>query len=185
MRVFQYLPILIATATSRGFTIPDGQPEGVYQVSYDANGNAIHTFLHGPINHTESTSLDSKAIRAASYGGSPLLARQSEEVHCASYALPQQDTKDAIEGLKRQCDTGVIRGNLNFYSWIGGTVVYLCNLNATPTTCNRNDIDYSVNRIAGICTSYTSGWNIRRRRGRDVSIGYERTGSNFCARGSG
>jgi hypothetical protein len=38
--------VLLFVAGVVAFTIPDGQADGVYQVSYDASGTEIHTLIN-------------------------------------------------------------------------------------------------------------------------------------------
>jgi len=39
------LLFFVGAVAARGFTIPEGTPNGVYKVTYDAEGEATHTFI--------------------------------------------------------------------------------------------------------------------------------------------
>jgi hypothetical protein len=175
MQYLQLLSLLIATVAAKGFTVPEGTPDGVYKVEYDAEGSETHTLIGEPVHN---------AVARSEGSVSRLFARQADGVNCGGYDLNRQNTDDAVEALKRQCNPGAIGGNLNFYSIAGGTVAYVCNYRGIAVTCSRNEIGDSANRITGVCGSYRAGWRNIRNDGRDIQIGYERTGSEFCGRGT-
>ena len=68
-----------AVAADPGFTIPEGQPEGVYGVSYDEQGNAVHKRIADPAPHvarappTFSAKFHRRADGTVSCGGAKSL----------------------------------------------------------------------------------------------------------------
>ncbi|KAH7123524.1 hypothetical protein B0J11DRAFT_506596 [Dendryphion nanum] len=181
MHYLQIFSLFVATVASTGFTIPSDQPNGVYTVTYDAEGRAIHTLIGSPVNHTEGSP---NPLVSRSPNKLSLLARQADAVHCGGYDLNRPNTDNAVEALKNQCSPGAIGGNLNFYSISGSTVAYVCNYNGAAVACTRNEIGESADRITGVCGSYRAGWRNLVRDGRNIQIGYENTGSKFCGRGT-
>lgn len=56
------LSLILFAASVVAFTIPDGQPDGVYSVDIDADGNEVHTFLHDLLKENEVPALDSRYV---------------------------------------------------------------------------------------------------------------------------
>lgn len=157
----------VAAAIATGFTIPSYQPDGIYQVSYDASGHATHTFLREGVNTAQT----------------PHLAVRDDSINCGNYGLDHQDTDRAVTGLRSQCNPGAVGNGLDFYSIVGSTVAYFCNFGATATPCQNSEVADSYTRITNVCGLYGAGWRTVHDSGRWVSIGYEDSKANFCGRG--
>jgi hypothetical protein len=142
MQFLHIFTLFVATVMSTGFTIPSNQLDGVYEVSYDASGRAIHTFLREGVNNTEAQEL----------------AARDDGVNCGNYGLNHQDTDNAVTGLRRQCNPGAVGNGLDFYSITGSTVAYFCNFGATATVCQSNEVADSYTRISNACGLYGAGW---------------------------
>jgi hypothetical protein len=183
MHIFQLLIVFITSVAANGFTIPDNLQDGLYAVSYDTGGKAIHTFIRGPFNASEHALPKHRYARAAD-SRSLLFARQSEDsIHCANYGLDHSSTDDAVEALRRQCNPGAVGQGLDYWSMSGTTVAYFCNMGGTGTLCQLNEINDSFTRITNVCGSYGAGWRNIKDNSRSVSIGYEDRGVKFCGRG--
>ena len=165
-----------------GFTIPQGQPDGVYAVSSDAKGVDVHTFLSAPVNSTEALSISATAAKFPRRG---LAARQTQEIGCQHYELNHVNTDEAVEALKRQCGPGAINSGYNFYSISGSTVAYICNMGHTAVICESNGVGEVFGRITGVCGRYGAGWETRwADRNTGATTGYEDRSAKFCGRGA-
>lgn len=186
MRPATYLGALFA-ALAAGWTIPADQPDGVYRVSYDANGTAAHTLIAPPLTPEEKRSL-LLAPKPARSPPSRIAGRQSDATYCGSTsdaALHHQSTDNAVQALKNQCNPGGIASGYDFYSIAGSTVAYVCNFGSTSWTCTVNDLTNDYAHITNICGWYQSGWRIRwPATNRGAQIGYEPSWENFCGRGT-
>ncbi|KAH8889210.1 hypothetical protein GQ53DRAFT_825529 [Thozetella sp. PMI_491] len=172
------IPLLFLNAVV-GFTIPADQEDGVYMVHYDDAGEAVHTWLHGPVNESEITEAATKRD-----GLLRIARRDSDSVDCGGYDLAHADTDNAVEALKRQCDpSGAISQGLDFYSIAGSTVAYECNFGNKAVICTRNEQGGSFDKITGVCGSYRAGWRTIQNSAAWYSIGYEDRGAKFCGRG--
>ncbi|KAI0394886.1 hypothetical protein F5Y17DRAFT_425916 [Xylariaceae sp. FL0594] len=181
MHIFKSIVLYAANAAALGFTIPEGQPDGVYAVSYDAHGVPVHHFVSGPVEE----SVISPYVSGGG-GGKPFLhARQTDARKCEGHDLDHSNTDAAVEALKRQCDpAGAVGGGLDFYSVAGNTVAYLCNYASTSVACTRNLLTDSYAAITANCGLYRSGWRDLTGGNYRYSIGYEPYGNKFCGRGT-
>ncbi|EAQ85485.1 predicted protein [Chaetomium globosum CBS 148.51] len=164
MRPATYLGALFGAlfaGPAAGWTIPADQPDGVYRVSYDANGTVAHTLIAPPLSPEEKRSL-------------------------LSAPKPGRSLPSRITGrqLSNQCNPGGIARGYDFYSIAGTTVAYVCNFGSTSWTCTVNDLTNDYAHITAICGWYQSGWRIRwPATNRGAQIGYEPSWENFCGRG--
>jgi hypothetical protein len=183
MHTFKLLAVFITSVAANGFTIPDNLQDGVYAVSYDAGGEAIHTLIRGPVDTSGDALPRDRYARAADSRPS-LFARLSEDsVQCASYGLDHSSTDNAVEALRRQCNPGAVGQGLDYWSMSGSTVAFFCNFGGTGTLCLLNEINDSFGRITNFCGSYTAGWRNIKDDSRSVSIGYDDRNTRFCGRG--
>ncbi|KAI3331635.1 hypothetical protein HD806DRAFT_529418 [Xylariaceae sp. AK1471] len=169
---------------ANGFTIPEGQPDGLYQVDYDSDGQAVHTLLRGPITAAERINLLS--MRDPEVGiehlGS-LVARQGNNLACKGYDLDHQNTDNAVELLKNQCNPGAVGTGRDFYSIAFSTVAYFCNLSGIALVCTRDQLTGAFLQITETCGLYRAGSSDRQENGNRYIIGYEDRSINFCGRG--
>ncbi|OBT87948.1 hypothetical protein VE02_04532 [Pseudogymnoascus sp. 03VT05] len=195
---------LLANCAS-AFTVPKGQPDGVYSVTYNPNGTETHTFLRPPVT-VDATTTGSDVPGLLSLRSS-VKARQVPNVQnvvgCGGYRLDTGTTNAANAGLDA-CTGGVLVGaDKDFYSISGCTVAYFCNFsyhtyedgsliitNPTDTRCYKSDRQKSATIINGQCGGFYAGWNrITSSDGSyDGQYGWEElcgAGSNFCGRGVG
>ncbi|OBT84082.1 hypothetical protein VE02_07013 [Pseudogymnoascus sp. 03VT05] len=193
MHLLATLSLLAACAPA--FTVPKGQPNGVYSVTYNPNGTEIHTFLSPPVAVNATTASDVPGI---------LSLRSSVKARQYSTALTTSTTNAANAGLDAQCIGGVLVGaGKDFYSISSCTVAYFCNFsyhifssgsiitsNPIGTRCYKSDRQKSATIINGQCGGFFTGWNrITSSDGSyDGQYGWEElcgAGSNFCGRGVG
>lgn len=184
MHSLQLLTLFLTSVAATGFTIPDNLQDGVYAVSYDAEGKATHTFLRGPLDASEAALPKHRYARDADTR-SPLFTRNEDSLHCAQpkYELDHTSTDNAVNALRSQCNPGAVGQGLDYWSMSGSTVAYFCNLGGTGTLCQLNEINDSFNRITGYCGSFWAGWRNIDDGSRSISIGYEDRYTKFCGRG--
>ncbi|KAI1322496.1 hypothetical protein F5Y16DRAFT_415941 [Xylariaceae sp. FL0255] len=168
------LPIWVVASTvcATGFTLPEGQADGVYQVHYDANNTAVFTWLRGPVNQAP----DPGKLRSVH-------ARDYDTVECGGYTLISDDTNKAVEALKAQCNPGAVTSGRDFYSISGTSVAYVCDFGDSAIVCQEFQLTNSFAKITGACGSYTAGWETFQTEAYWYSIGYEYNETNFCGRG--
>lgn len=189
---FSYL-IILATATN-AFIIPQGQVDGVYEVSYHQNGSEIHTFLGKHHNTTVPAKVNSSKFGKRSLG-SPLVTCAVTEPD-----LNHADTDAANSALDAQCGTGgMINKCKDFYSIKNCVVAYACNLNACSNfggdyheDCTASDRAQISSDITTTCGLYRPGWakvSVKNPTsgGGIIQYGYQQyctsEGANFCTRG--
>jgi hypothetical protein len=167
-----------------GVTVPQDQPDGVYTVTYDSDGNANHTLIAPPLSK-EEVARRVAARGLESVNPSRILARQKDSTDCGNYGLDRASTDAAVEMLKGQCTPyGSISSGYNFYSISGSTVAYICNVHWNAWTCFRDDITNDLRHITNICGLYMSGWRRYYRDGNTgAQTGYEDRNAEFCDRG--
>ncbi|KAI0401898.1 hypothetical protein F4802DRAFT_600582 [Xylaria palmicola] len=174
MRFASLIPLLISS--TKAFTIPEGQPDGVYQVTKDANGTEIHTLL-GELEEFESGSAHHgrRAVSASEAAGT---------VICGGYQLPHGDADAAWTSLGNMCGNGahvLARGDV--YALSNCVVAYFCNQGDHAVYCFSSDKDQGVRDITNSCGSYWSGWEFTHPPTGQVQVGYEDVcgaGKNFC-----
>lgn len=182
------------TAASSGWTIPEGQPNGVYSVSVDSSGKATHTFIRDLIapDHIEAPNKERRAL-----GNSAKLNIERDlngpyTITCGGYEMDQGDCDGAVANLKNQCGGGAtVGGNLDYYAIDNSVVAYFCNFNSGATNCYFFDAADAYQLITGSCGLYQAGWDsltayYAPNGGPNyVSYGYENFGGNdFCGRGT-
>lgn len=183
-----YLILLAATVAASGFTVPAGQPDGVYAVSYDDNGTAIHTIIGEAVSQEElSQIITARDPEPELKSPSRILGkRQSDATYCGSsfQNLDHGDTDAAVEALKRQCNPGTVPGGLDFYSIAGSVVAYVCNHGSVNWVCTRNGLTNDFALITNTCGLYKAGWRVRWTQGNQgAQTGYEVSHAKFCGRG--
>ncbi|KAK4241746.1 hypothetical protein C8A03DRAFT_40840 [Achaetomium macrosporum] len=181
------LLLLLLSGLVAGFTIPADQPDGVYGVTFDNDGKAIHTLIGPPLNQTEVAQL--LAARAAAPepmipSASRIHARQKDATYCGNYGLDHASTDAAVEALKFHCQPGAVNAGMDFYSISGSTVAYICNIGKKGWVCQRSDLTSDYAHITDVCGWYMSGWRQYWRDGdTGAQTGYEDRNANFCDRG--
>lgn len=182
---FSILAGLLLASPIFAFTIPEGQAEGVYSVSYDEHGNETHTLVQpGDPNEVVPT----QSLSNPNSAKFKFEKRDDFTYTCGGDALNHQDTDDANRALDNQCGAGtnVVGGGMDFYSIVGCTVSYYCNFAWTSSVCSysrRQDISGGITQA---CGWYMSGWS-NQNPNDSGSYGYEdfckAPGNNFCGRG--
>ncbi|KAH9208141.1 hypothetical protein DL95DRAFT_415032 [Leptodontidium sp. 2 PMI_412] len=178
----RFSPVLLIAASAVAFTVPKGQPNGVYQVFTEANGTETHTFLHPLPNSNEKRS-DTL--------GNPHVRRQLPPVSvgCGGYQMNPTDTNNANNALDAQCGAGANVGKgLDFYSISGCVVSYFCNLGGSGTDCFASERQQAATQyINPVCGGFWAGWVNFNIPSRDGQYGWEDicgAGSHFCGRGT-
>lgn len=99
-----FTPIFLLAAGALAFSVPKGQPDGVYQVYTAPDGTETHTSLRG-LND------DSIEARSAIPGKFSLASKRQvpgidNNISCGGYNLPRGDTDAANGALDAQCGGG-------------------------------------------------------------------------------
>jgi hypothetical protein len=97
----RFTPIILLTAGAIAFNIPQGQPDGVYQVYTAPDGTETHTTLR-------SLSDDTIEARCSIPGKFSLASKLQipgidNNVSCGGYNLPRGDTDAANGALDARC----------------------------------------------------------------------------------
>ena len=164
--------ILLLATPLIAFTIPEGQADGVYQVSY-VDGNEVHQLLPTSGNNESNppTTLSAK-----------FRTKRQASFECGGDSLDHGQTDHANSALDRQCGSGLVVGSRDIYSISGCTVAYYCNFSDFGV-CTAQQRGLASKGITNWCGSYRSGWTT----GTSQSYGYEDfckwPGSHFCGRG--
>lgn len=175
------LPLLLLALSILAFSIPESQPDGVYQVTY-VDGEEKHTLLER--NHTEAMASSNKR-RGVAFND---IEKRDPEYSCGGDLLNHADTDRANDELDAQFGSYglTVGGNMDIYSIVGCTVSYFCSFDwhtAWATAQTRRDKSAGITQTCGFLWS---GWS---RGSSSESYGYENfckwPGSNFCGRGRG
>ena len=177
----------LLAASVNSFRIPAGQPNGVYSVDFDTNGNEVHTLLK--LTEYGGTSSMARGIDSSSKLASERRDKHdTSSVNCAGYALNDTDTDIANDALDEQCSGGTgVGGHSNFYSIANCTVAYFCNFNAGGDTCSSSERQEDSRLITSQCGLYNAGWVDLTTNTRYNSYGYEgfcAAGRSFCGHGT-
>lgn len=156
-----------------GWTIPEDQPSGVYQVAVDASGNSKHVLVRD---------LDASTNSALS-NAADLSKRENtgiNKVQCFDYLLNATDANAAVEGLESQCNGGgFMKKDANYYVKVGDIVAYACNYSDGPNVCYGDEVkDGLARKVSVVCGNFIAGYNHVRVRG--LRFGYEKKDAKFC-----
>jgi hypothetical protein len=158
------------------FTIPRGQPDGIFSVYIDANGTETHSRLAYASTTIPSTfSTISKRSRLA----------ETYLANCWGRDLDHDATDTANADLDQQCNSGVSVGRMmSIYAKRGGVVAFACNRrSAEPQRCFAQGRDICSQRITNKCGRYVSGecWADPDVWGPgNPNYGYAEDTANFC-----
>lgn len=190
MRLLAILGLVVA-ALGSGFTIPEGQPDGVYEVHVE-DGVEVHNLI--------------RAVGTNQPGllGSPLSAKLRRSLLetrtnymrtiCANQAtLNQRDCDGAVSDLATaQCGSGnPVPSGRNFYAIRNCVVVYFCNFRSHTQICGYDSVARPLEIITRTCGLYRPGWVDYwndNEYSDYYSIGYEDycgAGRRFCGNGVG
>ncbi|KAH8879056.1 hypothetical protein GQ53DRAFT_739310 [Thozetella sp. PMI_491] len=177
---FSVLVSLVSAVVA--FQIPTGTTDGVYEVSYAEDGSEIHTRI-SDVNITKRAF----AIRSATAEK----RTGSGVVTCLGFEgnLNPNDNGAAATALANQCGPGAAVGSgRDFYSIVGCSVAYFCNLKDHTQVCSSVGAWQSFNDINNICGANIPGYELYYDSdGRD-QYGYEwfctSPGNKFCNRGT-
>ncbi|KAI8944744.1 hypothetical protein F4801DRAFT_570617 [Xylaria longipes] len=174
---FSSVLLCITGALATSFHIPQGQLDGVYGVSYNADGSENHTRL-GDI----ETELRILAIRGAT------VQKRSGVITCDPNegGLNANDNGAAATSLANQCGFGAAVGaHLNYYSIKGCSVAYFCNFKKHSQVCTSGNAWASFNDVNNICGSNVAGWEKYYDSDGNDQYGYQwfctYPGSAFCS----
>ncbi|KAE9364338.1 hypothetical protein N431DRAFT_488914 [Stipitochalara longipes BDJ] len=179
--------LFLLASGATAFTIPEGQANGVYAVSYAEDGTELHELIGAP------STADPATIKGwASGTGHAKDRRQipgiSNSIGCGGYELNHGDTDSAAHALDAQCGGGASVGrSRDFYSLAGCSVWYFCNLAGQEQTCWASERVQAAAAIANQCGSYWAGWDNINNPQRNDQYGQEDNcgaGKNFCGRGT-
>lgn len=96
---FSLLNLALFAAPIFAFTIPDGQPDGLYGVSYDADGKEIHTLIQENLEIAPAAGYTSNSAKF-------LTSKRDNSYQCGGDALNQGDTDTANANIDQQCGNG-------------------------------------------------------------------------------
>ncbi|KAI1194915.1 hypothetical protein F5X97DRAFT_327012 [Nemania serpens] len=174
---FSVLFSLMGAVAATSFTIPEGQLDGVYGVSYNADGSENHTRLADI-----STELRTVAIRGAT------IEKRSGVITCdpREGGLNSGDNGAAATSLANQCGFGAAVGaHLNYYSIKGCSVAYFCNFKKHSQVCTSTNAWNSFNDVNNVCGANVAGWEKYYDSDGNDQYGYQwyctYPGSSFCA----
>lgn len=173
--------LLLATGAA-AWTVPAGQPNGVYSVSTDSSGVSVHTLIKLI---TDINAPTKPTTRSAKFYPKRQLNTGSNDIGCGGYALSNSDNAAAAGALENQCGNGAfVTSNENgrdVYSIVGGSVVYYCNYSGTTNNCYASEAVDAFARITSQCGENNAGWD--QVPARNDQYGYEGTKNKFCGRG--
>ena len=171
--------LLLLVTGAAAWTVPEGQPNGVYSVFTDNSGVSIHTLIRLITDTNATTELTTRSAKF--YPKRQGLNPGSNEIGCGGYALSNSDNAAASGALEAQCGNGAfVRAGYDFYSIAGGSVIYFCNYSGQTNQCFRSEAVDAFQRITAECGEGVAGWD--QVPARNDQYGYERTGSKFCGR---
>jgi hypothetical protein len=99
----RFTPLLLLAAGATAFTVPQGQPDGVYEVYTAPDGTETHTFLRG-LNDTVEARNDVPG--KFSLANKRQVSGVVNDIGCGGYTLPSGDTDAANNALDAQCGGG-------------------------------------------------------------------------------
>jgi len=166
----------VAAASATGWTVPEGQKDGRYSVSVDANGKATHTYV-GPVSGDAPAASEQKApVDSAKFR----LAKRGYHVDCGGYGLNNGDMDGATQGIRNQCNQGIyVNPNLDFYTIVGSVVCYYCDYNH-GSVCSAAEFGNVLGYLNAVCGRYSAGWVVYDSHGQ---YGCEKHDAQFCGRG--
>lgn len=108
------LSLALLAAPILAFTIPEGQAEGLYQVSYE-NGEEIHTFIRANVDTDSTTAVEELAGSTNSAKFRHI--KRGGDYSCGGDALDHHNTDVANGNLDHQCGGGqLVNQGHDFYS---------------------------------------------------------------------
>jgi hypothetical protein len=163
--------LCIATAPVMGWTIPEGQADGVYAVSL-VNNTHVHTKL-GEI---------PSVVKRRALGR--ILPRDGlDATYCASdtHELNHADTDSANAGMAEQCQDGrSVPHNEAVYAIRNNVVAFACNNGETySATCITWVHQQAQGMVTAKCGWYKGGWAYDH--GAHISYGYQSYPSTYCS----
>lgn len=180
----RFTQIALLSSPILAFTIPKGQTDGVYQVSY-VDGQEIHTL----VNQTDQTAQPSSSPGLTASAKFRAKRDAHPYITCGGDALDHGYTDKANAELDEQCGNGAwVNAGHDFYSIANCVVAYYCNFYITSNTCSAADRRTASADITNKCGWYQSGWARSSNDWGGDSYGYEdickASGNNFCGRGT-
>ena len=179
--------ILLFAVGVVSFTVPKGQPDGVYTVFTNDRGEEVHIRLE------PTKALPEEPPASNLTDSAKFLAKRGDDIsggsntnYCGNYGLNRQDTDYAVGQLRNQCRGG---GNVgkgkDFYSIRGCVVSYFCNFAGHADLCWESEVSNTARKISRVCGNYKAGWHVFKSNARYLQYGYENVcgqGGNFCGR---
>ncbi len=167
-----------------GFTIPTGQPDGVYAVSYDKNDVAVHTFIAEPVNRTEVAQVSAPAREFSR--PSRLAAKTDGRVRLPALRIESRRYRcgrgSAEAPMPARCYQQWLRLLFDHWKYCCLCLQYGPHRHRLPE--GRSSPTH-FSQITGVCGSYGSGWRTKWLDSNTGSTtGYEDRGAKFCGRGT-
>lgn len=188
--------LLLLSGAAHAFVVPADQPNGLYAVVTQADGQDVHIPIDGLSNQevveviaahnitipTTKPNLPARARSSSSFMSKKERRDVTDTVSCANYRLNEGDCDAAVNGLDNNCgDSKFLPPGTKFYYVAGSVVAYMCDFGRDGSTCSRGLIDDSNRRITSSCGLYVAGWRTQQGPTWWYSNGYENRGDGgFC-----
>lgn len=167
--------ILLLVTGAAAWTVPVGQLNGVYSVYTNGAGVSEHTLIKLITETNITTKLTTRSAKFYPKRQNP----GENDITCEDYALSGSDNGNAASELEAQCGNGAFVGEgKDFYSIVGGSVVYFCNYAGGSNQCFASEAVDAFSRITSQCGLNTAGYDTVPDR--DDEYGYQHTGAGFC-----
>lgn len=110
----RFTPLVLLAAGAIAWTVPKGQPDGVYEVHTEPDGTEIHTFLRGLYDSVESRTPVPEKFNLPKLSNKRQIPGVANAVGCGGYSLLSGNTDAANNALDAQCGDGAF-GNYSIF----------------------------------------------------------------------
>lgn len=148
-----FAALLVLAASVQGtFTIPKGTPDGVYGVSYDADGNANHFSKRDGTNFTTAK----PGLEPSDIQNKHSFSKRADGPKCVENGavLARNDITQAQYALADACDASgdeFIPDHGNRYSKFGAAVVSVCNYGVKSQHCYSSELNSDLSEVQDLC----------------------------------
>jgi hypothetical protein len=144
--------LVLAVSVQGTFTIPKGTPDGVYGVSYDTDGNAIHFNKRDGTNFTTAK----PGLEPSDIQNKHSFSKRADGPKCVENGavLARNDITQAQYALADACDASgdeFIPDHGNRYSKFGAAVVYVCNYGVKSQHCYSSELNSDLSEVEALC----------------------------------
>jgi hypothetical protein len=175
------LVVLGLAAIGSAFTLPGGQPNGLYRAYYDADGKEVHEFVAA-----DNISLP-QALPEREYSRSKREALpkrwDSSQAWCGcAFPMNAADTNNANAILANYAASSpVLDGGRTQYSVQNSAVAFVCNFDSGSVTIPSNLVSNNSPDISYACGNFIAGTS-RLEGFADLDYGYMNylSGLDFC-----